>query len=58
VARLKVVNGVRVGVASAAIVPQAVGPMVTAPEAIAARAVTDPVAAGHSRWLRRLNSKN
>jgi hypothetical protein len=53
-----VVSGVRVEVVSAAIGPQAIARTVTALAATEAHAVIDPVAAGHSRWLRRLNSKS
>jgi hypothetical protein len=58
VARLKVVSGVRVGVASAAIVLQGIGRTVTVPAAIEARAATVPVAADPSRWLRKSSWKN
>jgi hypothetical protein len=58
VARFKVASGVRVEVGNAAIVPPAIGLTVTVPAAIEAHAVTGRVAADHSKWLRRLNSKN
>jgi hypothetical protein len=45
-------------VASAAIVPLAIDRMGIVPAAIEARAVTVPAAAAHSKWRRRLNSKN
>ena len=57
-ARLKVVSGVRVVVGNAAIGSLAIVRMVTGPAATEARAVTVPVAVGHSKWRRRLNSKN
>jgi hypothetical protein len=52
------VSGVRVEVGNAATVHLAIDRTVIVPAAIEARAVTVPVVAGHSRWLRRLNSKN
>ena len=54
----RVVSAVKVAVANAVIGPPVVVLMVIDPAAIEARVVTVPVAAAHSRWLRRLNSKN
>jgi hypothetical protein len=54
----RVASDVRVEAANAVIGPRAVVLMVIALAATVARAVTVLVAAGHSRWRRRLNSKN
>jgi hypothetical protein len=53
------VSGVRFEVVNAATVPPAIGLMVTVPAATEVTgAVTDPVAAVPSRWLRKSNWKN
>jgi hypothetical protein len=58
VAHLKVVSGVRVAVGNAAIGRPAVVLMVIVLAATEAHAVIVPAAVGHSKWLRRLNSKS
>jgi len=58
----RAVSGVRVEAGNVAIGPLAVVRMVIGPaqteEATAAHVAIVPVAAVHSRWLRKLNSKN